>query len=140
METPFFPLSWPLKYRRKGNAAHETCPYPADIWSLTCYGRSTTNILWAVAGTLGLKKENKKCSPSLMLRTYIQLYAKAEGQSAALKKQHFPLGIQSAKKSHNLNNSENEIVTIFPLMWDTSLTTRICERLFIQNLDFMLFV
>lgn len=75
-----------------------------------------------------------------MLRTYIQLYAKAEGQSAALKKQYFPLGIQSAKKSHNLNNSENEIVKIFSLLWDTSLTTRICERLFIQNLDFMLFV
>lgn len=75
-----------------------------------------------------------------MLKICIQLYAKAEGQSAALKTQHFSLGIETAKKSHNLKNGEKEVVKNFPLLWDMSLTTRICEGVFIQNLDFILFV
>lgn len=77
-----------------------------------------------------------------VLRTCIQLYAEAEGQSVALKTQHFPLGTESAKKSHthSVNHGEKEIFTILPLLWDMSLTMRNCKRLFIQNSDFILFV
>lgn len=64
-----------------------------------------------------------------VLRTCIQLYAEAEGQSVALKMQHFPLGTESAKKSHthSVNHGEKEIFTILPLLWDMSLTTRILK-------------
>lgn len=76
-----------------------------------------------------------------MMRKGIQLYAEAEGQSVALKTQQFSLGTESAKKSHthSLNHGEKEIVTILPLLWEMSLTTRICEWVFIQNSDFILF-
>lgn len=52
-----------------------------------------------------------------MLRTCLQLYAKTEGQSVALKTQ-FPPETESAKKSHthNLNHGEKQIVTILPLL------------------------
>lgn len=66
-----------------------------------------------------------------MLRTCIQPYAGAKSQSSALKTQHSPLGTEkSHTHSHNVNRGEKEIVTILPLLWNISLTTKICESPF----------